>query len=241
MDKKEKKEENKIGINKYKSNNNNNIKDEKKLKMPTDTNIQLISINNKNIIINNINHNNYIQGQKNVKKYNRQNSESKNKTEKKNNILFPDLKLKKSSSIKDTSNINKNNDEVVQNKLMNHPKRQRPFSSGGVFKQNMNKKISNGRPLTSIKSRSGNNNVMNININFFNIDMNRRFLAPEINPLHSNEIENIEKNEILKKNESKSNINLNDYKNDNEFIFQKLIKALQDINNDKKLTINDLH
>ena len=124
---------------------------------------------------------------------------------------------------------------------MNHPKRQRPFSSGGVFKQNMNKKISNGRPLTSIKSRSGNNNVMNININFFNIDMNRRFLAPEINPLHSNEIENIEKNEILKKNESKCNINLNDYKNDNEFIFQKLIKALQDINNDKKLTINDLH
>ena len=240
MEKKKKKEENKIGINKYKS-NNNNIKDEKKLKMPTDTNIQLISINNKNIIINNINHNNYISSQKNVKKYNRQNSESKNKTEKKNNILFPDLKLKKSSSIKDTSNINKNNDEVVQNKLMNHPKRQRPFSSGGVFKQNMNKKISNGRPLTSIKSRSGNNNVMNININFFNIDMNRRFLAPEINPLHSNEIENIEKNEILKKNESKSNINLNDYKNDNEFIFQKLIKALQDINNDKKLTINDLH
>ena len=83
---------------------------------------------------------------------------------------------------------------------------------------------------------------MNININFYNIDMNKRFLAPEINPLHSNEFESLkEKNEIMKRGGSKSNINLKDYQNNNEFIFQKLIKALQDINTDKKLTINDLH
>ena len=96
------------------------------------------------------------------------------------------------------------------------------------------------RPLTGIRpSYNNNSNVMNININFYNIDMNRRFLAPEINPLHSNELENLKEKNILK-GAAKSNINLKDFQNNNEFIFQKLIKALQDINNDKKLTINDL-
>ena len=91
--------------------------------------------------------------------------------------------------------------------------------------------------MTGFKPTFNNNsNVMNININFYNIDMNRRFLAPEINPLNSNDIENItEKNEVLKRGGSKSNINLKDFQNNNEFIFEKLIKALQDINNDKKL------
>ena len=83
---------------------------------------------------------------------------------------------------------------------------------------------------------------MNININFFNIDMNRRFLAPEINPLNSNENEINRDNEIKNNNNNySSNINLKNFKNTNEFIFQKLIKAIQDINNEKKLTINDLH
>ena len=96
--------------------------------------------------------------------------------------------------------------------------------------------------MTGFKPTFNNNsNVMNININFYNIDMNRRFLAPEINPLNSNDIENFaEKNEVLKRGGSKANINLKDFQNNNEFIFEKLIKALQDINNDKKLTINDL-
>ena len=36
--------------------------------------------------------------------------------------------------------------------------------------------------------------------------MNRRFLAPEINPLNSNDIENFtEKNEVLKRGGSKNN------------------------------------
>ena len=30
-----------------------------------------------------------------------------------------------------------------------------------------------------------NNNVMNININFYNIDMNKRFLIPEMNPYNN--------------------------------------------------------
>ena len=52
----------------------------------------------------------------------------------------------------------------------------------------MRKKLNSGRPSTGFK-HNFNNNVMNININFFNIDMNRRFLAPEINPLNSNDID----------------------------------------------------
>ena len=144
------------------------------------------------------------------------------------------------------------------------PKKNRPFSSGQFkpnsnrrivstfnknfmnnelsLNNNMHKKLNSGRPSTGFKPNF-NNNVMNININFFNIDMNRRFLAPEINPLNSNENESNRDNNDIKKNSNiyNSNINLKNFKNTNEFIFQKLIKAIQDINNEKKLTINDLH
>ena len=248
-----------------------NKKEEKKKNFVTDANIQLISINNNNIIINHINDNNLfpytipskIITHTKIPKNFHKNSEPKNET--KENILFPDLKLKKTSSTKDTlihketnsklikNNVNSEN-KIFSQKFVN-PKRQRPFSSS-VFKRKVNKNISSdfntnnnnikriNRPLTGFKPNfnSNNSNVMNININFYNIDMNKRFLAPEINPLHSNEFESLkEKNEIMKRGGSKSNINLKDYQNNNEFIFQKLIKALQDINTDKKLTINDLH
>ena len=248
-----------------------NKKEEKKKNFVTDANIQLISINNNNIIINHINDNNLFPNtipskiitHTKIPKNFHKNSEPKNET--KENILFPDLKLKKTSSTKDTlihketnsklikNNVNSEN-KIFSQKFVN-PKRQRPFSSS-VFKRKVNKNISSdfntnnnnikriNRPLTGFKPNfnSNNSNVMNININFYNIDMNKRFLAPEINPLHSNEFESLkEKNEIMKRGGSKSNINLKDYQNNNEFIFQKLIKALQDINTDKKLTINDLH
>ena len=262
-------------INKKEEKKNNIIKKEedKKPNVITDTNIQLISINNNNIIINQINNNlfpstipNKIVSNTKIHKSVRKNSEIKNSA--KDNILFPDLKLKKTSSTKDTTSNKEMNSKFIKNnissenkifsqKLVNQ-KRQRPFSSC-AFKQNVNKNFSNdlhtnnnnnikrlniNRPLTGFKPNfnSNNSNVMNININFYNIDMNKRFLAPEINPLNSNELENLkEKNEVIKRGGSKSNINLKDYQNNNEFIFQKLIKALQDINNDKKLTINDLH
>ena len=248
-----------------------NKKEEKKKNFVTDANIQLISINNNNIIINHINDNNLFPNtipskiitHTKIPKNFHKNSEPKNET--KENILFPDLKLKKTSSTKDTlihkeinsklikNNVNSEN-KIFSQKFVN-PKRQRPFSSS-VFKRKVNKNISSdfntnnnnikriNRPLTGFKPNfnSNNSNVMNININFYNIDMNKRFLAPEINPLHSNEFESLkEKNEIMKRGGSKRNINLKDFQNNNEFIFQKLIKALQDINTDKKLTINDLH
>ena len=98
-----------------------------------------------------------------------------------------------------------------------------------------------------------NNNVMNININFYNIDMNKRFLIPGMNPYgQENEIINkknkIDDNDSLvetKKFNNNTNIisdiDLDKYKNSNEFLFQKIIKSIQEINgNNKRLTIKDL-
>ena len=183
------------------------------------------------------------------------------------------ISLKEDShTVNEDININKKNNNFINNKIypqkaneiLMKPKKSRPFSSGpfkpysnrniaSTFNKNLinkefnlnnniHKKINSGRPSTGFKPNF-NNNVMNININFFNIDMNRRFLAPEINPLSSNDNENIRENNEKKRSIKihGSNINLKDYKNTNEFIFQKLIKAIQDINKEKKLTINDLH
>ena len=159
-----------------------------------------------------------------------------------------------------------NNNIVQQPKgtdLLMKSRKSRPFSSGpfkptskrniastfnknlinnefNINNNNIHKKINSGRPSTGFKPYF-NNNVMNININFYNIDMNKRFLAPEINPLNSNDNDNNNNDPIKNNKIQSSNIDLKDYKNTNEFIFQKLIKAIQDINGQKKLTINDLH
>ena len=115
--------------------------------------------------------------------------------------------------------------------------------------RNKNKKNIN-RPMTGFHPQI-NNNVMNININFYNIDMNKRFLIPEINPLkqENNNIKNENKDNLMDtlkfKNVSRNNnineLDLDKYKNSNEFIFQKIIKSIQEIQgNDKRLTIKDL-
>ena len=105
-----------------------------------------------------------------------------------------------------------------------------------------NKKI-NYRPMTGIHPQI-NNNVMNININFYNIDMNKRFLIPDINLYNlennNNNIKrNLKENDFIEKNTN--DINLEKYKNSNEFLFQKIIKSIQEVNgNNKRLTIKDL-
>ena len=108
------------------------------------------------------------------------------------------------------------------------------------------------RPLTGIKPQI-NNNVMNININFYNIDMNKRFLIPEINPYYSsnelvnNKDEKLTEDSLMQTKKFKdvnvfNNMDLQSYKNSNEFLFQKIMKAIKDINgSDKRLTINDLN
>ena len=111
------------------------------------------------------------------------------------------------------------------------------------------------RPMTGIKPQI-NNNVMNININFYNIDMNKRFLIPEINPYctgngidydGNNNMDQLTEESLIQTKKFKDNNNiinnmdLQSYKNSNEFLFEKIIKAIKDINgNNKRLTINDL-
>ena len=116
----------------------------------------------------------------------------------------------------------------------------------------VNAKKMSYRPLTGIKPQI-NNNVMNININFYNIDMNKRFLIPEINPYYSNNDrvnnkdeklteESLLQTKLFKDVNAFNNMDLQSYKNSNEFLFQKIMKAIKDINgNDKRLTINDLN
>ena len=115
-----------------------------------------------------------------------------------------------------------------------------------------NIKKNNIRPMTGFHSQI-NNNVMNININFYNIDMNKKFLIPEMNPYnteqHDNNIRNVLEDTLMEtkkfKNISNTNIisdlDLDKYKDSNEFLFQKIIRSIQEINgNNKRLTIKDL-
>ena len=76
----------------------------------------------------------------------RKNSDQKNSQ--KENILFPDLKIKKTSSTKDTQLHKESDNKFIKNNLSNEnkifsqklmtPKRRRPFSSA-VIKENLNK------------------------------------------------------------------------------------------------------
>ena len=199
---------------------------------------------------------------------------NKNKITDKTDILFPNLKL---NNVPSNTNINTNENITTNKKLLlgkrnnfMNEKKKRPFSSrpfivnNNSLKKNRNTaqnslnaahyKVNSNRPKTGFK-QVFNNNITNVNINFFNIDMNKRFLDPETNPCGINNknddiIFNVEQNanlNDLKNIINSSNggvfVNFKDLKgknNTNEFIFQKVIKALQDNSNQKKLTINDL-
>ena len=111
-----------------------------------------------------------------------------------------------------------------------------------------NKTKKSHRPMTGFHPQI-NNNVMNININFYNIDMNKRFLIPEMNPFNQDDInkKNVIEDYLIETKKFKNNTNiiseidLDKYKNSNEFLFQKIIKSIQEINgNNKRLTIKDL-
>ena len=146
-------------------------------------------------------------------------------------------------------NIIRNNNNIFSTKGDITSNSQRNYSEN----KTTNIKKINFRPMTGIKTQI-NNNVMNININFYNIDMNKRFLIPEINPYYTNydniseklnDLERFTEESIIKNGKNKDNIinnmDLQNYKNSNEFLFEKIIKAIKDINGvNKRLTINDL-
>ena len=153
--------------------------------------------------------------------------------------------------------INFNNDTfnniIRQNNMLFYTKDNSNSDSHRNYSENKttnSKKISI-RPMTGVKTQI-NNNVMNININFYNIDMNKRFLIPELNPYNpgsetqnGNNIEHWTEESIIQTKKFKDNIinnmDLQSYKNSNEFLFEKIIKAIKDIKGiNKRLTINDL-
>jgi len=157
------------------------------------------------------------------------------------------------------NHINFNNDTFnkikrKKNNTLFYTKETSTVESKRNYSENktVNAKKMSYRPLTGIKPQI-NNNVMNININFYNIDMNKRFLIPEINPYYSsnelvnNKDEKLTEDSLMQTKKFKdvnafNNMDLQSYKNSNEFLFQKIMKAIKDINgSDKRLTINDLN
>ena len=142
----------------------------------------------------------------------------------------------------------KNNNTLFYTKETSTAESKRNYSEN----KTVNAKKMSFRPLTGVKPQI-NNNVMNININFYNIDMNKRFLIPEINPYYSsndlvnNKDDKLTEDSLMQTKKFKdvnafNNMDLQSYKNSNEFLFQKIMKAIKDINgSDKRLTINDLN
>ena len=142
----------------------------------------------------------------------------------------------------------KNNNTLFYTKETSNAESKRNYSEN----KTVNAKKMSFRPLTGVKPQI-NNNVMNININFYNIDMNKRFLIPEINPYYSsndlvnNKDDKLTEDSLMQTKKFKdvnafNNMDLQSYKNSNEFLFQKIMKAIKDINgSDKRLTINDLN
>ena len=134
--------------------------------------------------------------------------------------------------------INFNNDFFNNNKNLLNTKENINSDINRNYTEKRNKK-NNNRPMTGFHPQI-NNNVMNININFYNIDMNKRFLSPDKNPLNQDDLMETKK---LKNNNTNimTDIDLDKYKNSNEFIFQKIIKSIQENQgNYKRLTIKDL-
>ena len=246
---------------------NNNIKNNKKenksflLRLNTDNNNQTRAnnifkfpeLNNRNIIL-----------QNHLKKSSFNNNAKNELNNNKDNFLKNKNKRLASASPNQriftirplTSKINKNiitfNNKIKFNKdTFNNIIKETNYKLDSIkdnlnsetkrnYTENKDKKI-NYRPMTGFHPQI-NNNVMNININFYNIDMNKRFLIPDINPYNQDEHINQNNKENNVKDKNKNDIGLDKYKNSNEFLFQKIIKSIQEINGyNKRLTIKDLN
>jgi len=204
-------------------------------------NINMININNKE---NKIEKNNIIEENNNIE----------NSNEKKINInplnnngpinlKFPNLN--KHFQLNNQIPVNLNGFK----RILSSKYRQSKTKSSRPYTANTNKMLSpqkdinkQFRPMTGLKHHSQlSNNIINININFFNIDMNRKFLAPNIDSYHQKDNIHEKRRSNKKRPLSQANINLKEFTNGtNEFIFNKIIKTLEEAKGIKKLTINDI-
>ena len=243
--------DNKNNDNKNDNNNNDNNNDK---------NINNNNDNNNNNIHNNDNIHNNNNIKETDKILNKENNFHINNisdninTNKENNyindIKFPNL----SPSINFNQNPQKsktNSTRVLSAKPLR--KIHKPFSSTNT-RFNQNNFIENNillkqkplnRPLTGIRkinNNNNNNNVINININFYNIDMNQKFLTPNLKRFNNlNEENDLFKMENKYKDPFISLKEFTSSNNSNEFLFNKIIKTIEESKGIKKrLTINDL-
>ena len=203
-------------------------------------NINMININNKK---NNIEKNNIIEENNNI-----ENSQEKININPLNkngpiNLKFPNLD--KQFKLNNQIPINLNGYKRILSSKYQKSKTQtsRPYTANYNKilspQKDINQKF---RPMTGLKHHSQmSNNIINININFYNIDMNRKFLAPNIHSYHDKNNYEIIGRHNKKRPLSQANINLKEITNGtNEFIFNRIFKTLEEAKGIKKLTINDI-
>lgn len=178
-----------------------------------------------------------------------QRSSKPNENEKKKSFKFPELSTPK-IEIMTGQNIQEPLGGFKRILSSKYPRNHTPSISNRPFTASTNRilplqiKSKTSRPMTA--SQINRNNVINININFYNIDMNKRFLNPNSNPLELNQFNpDISLMNSLPPN-SKQTINslfnlrqMNQNNCNNDFIFDKIIKTIEHSRTNKPLTIQD--
>lgn len=187
---------------------------------------------------NDVNSNTSSQRQVNNRAYKRNNDDEKNK------LKFPELSTPK-IEISTGQNIQEQFGGFKRILSSQNPRNHTPSISNRPFTASTNRvlpphvKSRTSRPMTA--SQMNRNNVINININFYNIDMNKRFLNPNSNPLELNQFNpDISLlNSLPQTNKQTINSLLNQKNINNDFIFDKIIKTIERSRTNKPLTIKD--
>ena len=168
----------------------------------------------------------------------------RNDDEGKNILKFPELSTPK-IEISTGQNIQEQLGGFKRILSSQCPRNHTPSISNRPFTASTNRvlpphvKSRTSRPMTA--SQMNRNNVINININFYNIDMNKRFLNPNSNPLELNQYNpDISLlNSLPQTNKLNINSLLNQKNINNDFIFDKIIKTIERSRTNKPLTIKD--
>ena len=158
-------------------------------------------------------------------------------------INLPNLREVNQNFEEQNQNININNFKRILSSKKPRLRANRPYTANNrILNQHINKNPNTFRPMTGIKQNNINNNIINININFFNIDMNRKFLSPNLDIFKEDDNNKFDisiVNNAIKR--PHSHINLRKITgNANEFFFNKIIKTLEEANGKRKLTIKDV-
>ena len=118
----------------------------------------------------------------------------------------------------------------------------RPLTAGTRIGWERKGKSKSTRPLTAFNSRNQlGDNIINININFYNLDMNKKFLEP--GRTNENEETKLLKTLPQTKKITHTFYNLKQYAREsgnNDFVFDKIIRTLEQASHCRPMTINDL-